>query len=201
MTQKTSGDDRITALAFVGVVVFAGINAVAVRQSNAELAPFWGAFLRFGVATLLFAVLAVLWRVPFPHGRALVGAVLYGLFNFGIAYALLYFALQDASAGVGQVALALIPLVTIPLAVLHRLERLRLRVLAGAIIATGGILIVFADQLSLAVPLVSLLALVLASVSAAEGVIIPKAFPRTIRSRPTLWAWASEPLSSSLSRS
>lgn len=124
-------------------------------------------------------LLAVLWQVPFPRGRALAGAVLYGLFNFGIAYALFYFALLEAPAGVGQVALALVPLVTIPLAVIHGLERLRLRVLAGALIATAGIVIVFADQLSVAVPIVSLVALVLAALSAAEGVIIPKAFPRT----------------------
>ena len=172
-------DDRVTTLAFIGVVVFAGINAVAVRQSNEELAPFWGACLRFGAATAVFGVLAIVWRVPFPHGRALLGATLYGLFSFGVAYALLYFALQDAPASVGQVALAMVPLITVPLAVAIGLERLRLRVLAGALIATVGIAVVFADQLSLAVPLISLVALVLASASAATGGIIPKAFPRT----------------------
>ena len=179
LTLPRPSDDRITTIAFIGVILFAGVNAVAVRQSNTELAPFWGATLRFAAATALFALLAILWRVPFPNGRALVGAMLYGLFGFGIAYALLYFALQDAPAAVGQVALALSPLLTIPLAVAHRLERLRIRMLVGAAIATVGIIIVFADQLSLDVPIVSLVALVLASAAAAEAVIIPKAFPRT----------------------
>jgi hypothetical protein len=46
----TSGGDRIALACFVSSGVFAGGNAVAVRFSNRELTPLWGAGLRFLLA-------------------------------------------------------------------------------------------------------------------------------------------------------
>jgi drug/metabolite transporter (DMT)-like permease len=175
--QHAAASDRATIAAFLATVLFAGVNAVAVRFSNAELAPFWGAALRFGSATLIFAALAVVWRVPLPRGRALVGATLFGVLGFGIAYALLYVGLRDAPAAVGQLMLALVPLTTIPLAVVHRLERFDARVLVGALVSAAGIGVIFADQISLAVPLLALLALVLAPLATAESTVVVKFFP------------------------
>ena len=58
--QGAVSSDRAIVIAFLATVLLAGINAVAVRLSNAELAPFWGAALRFGCATAIFAVIALL---------------------------------------------------------------------------------------------------------------------------------------------
>ena len=78
--------DRATLVAFLVCALLAGGNAVAVRFSNHELAPLWGATLRFAVATaILLTVVAVL-RLPLPRGRALVGSVLYGLLAFAAAF-------------------------------------------------------------------------------------------------------------------
>ena len=49
MTSQVPTVDRTTLLAFGGVVLFGGLNALAVKASNAELAPYWGAAVRFGV--------------------------------------------------------------------------------------------------------------------------------------------------------
>jgi drug/metabolite transporter (DMT)-like permease len=95
MVEKITGnsDNKLTLAAFVTVVLFLGVNFVAVKFSNQELQPFWGAALRFIIASsLLFAIVRVR-NIPLPHGRALFGAGLYGLFSFAINFGFLYWAL------------------------------------------------------------------------------------------------------------
>jgi drug/metabolite transporter (DMT)-like permease len=79
--------DRLTLAAFAAVVVIGGSNFVAVRFSNQELPPFFGAGLRFAAATLLFLAVVVLRGIPLPRGQALLGTLLYGLLAFAGAYA------------------------------------------------------------------------------------------------------------------
>ena len=45
--------DLITLAAFAGTALFGGGNAVAIRLGYAELAPFWGAAVRFLAAALM----------------------------------------------------------------------------------------------------------------------------------------------------
>ena len=76
--------EQVALAAFVSYSLLAGGNAVCIRFSNRELAPLWGAGLRFALAAaLLLLVMAVL-RLPIPRGRALAGAVLYGVFTFTV---------------------------------------------------------------------------------------------------------------------
>jgi drug/metabolite transporter (DMT)-like permease len=170
--------NRLTLLAFVGIVALGGFNGVAIRFSNRELAPFWGATLRFGIAAaVLFAFVA--WRrVPLPRGRALVGSVLYGLLGFGGAFGLVYWGLLQAPAGLGQVILALVPLLTLLFAVVQGLERYRWQSLAGALLALLGIATIFAERLGSGVPIASMLALVGAAACMAETNVVVKRFPK-----------------------
>lgn len=170
---------RLTLLAFVGFTVIAGLNFVAVRFSNRELDPFWGAALRFGAAGLVFLTLALALRRPFPRGRGLVGALLYGVLGFGMSYALAYYGLVAAPAAVGSVAIALAPLMTLFLARAHALETIRARGVLGALVAFAGIALAFWDQLGARVPLLSLVALVLAALAIAESAVVVKRFPRS----------------------
>ena len=66
-------DERATLGAFVLGSVFAGGNAVAIRFSNRELDPLWGAGLRFLLAAAILLGLLVALGVGFPRGRALAG--------------------------------------------------------------------------------------------------------------------------------
>jgi drug/metabolite transporter (DMT)-like permease len=170
--------DRKTLAAFIAMTLIGGTNAVAVRFSNEELAPFWGAAIRFVPAALLLGAWVAVRRVPLPRGRALVGAFVYGVLNFGLGYALVYYALVDTPAGPAQLVLALVPLLTVLLATVQGVERFRWRGLLGALIAAGGIAIVFGEQLGAAVPLLSLVALVAAAVVIAEVGVAVKWFPR-----------------------
>src|SRR3990172_11508136 len=95
---ETAPPDKLTLLAFFLLVILGGSNAVAVRFSNLELPPFWGATLRFGAATLLFWAAVWLKRIPVPRGRALNGALIFGVLTIGLFYAFLYWALLSVPA-------------------------------------------------------------------------------------------------------
>lgn len=167
-----------TAIALLAIVLIGGLNGVAIRISNRELAPFWGGTLRFGIAALaLFGVVA-LRRVPLPRGPALTGSILYGALGFGAAFALIYWALVQAPAGLAQVILALVPLLTFLFAVGQGQEPFRVQGLAGALLALLGIGIVFAERLGTALPLASMLAVLAAAACIAESNVVVKRFPR-----------------------
>jgi drug/metabolite transporter (DMT)-like permease len=168
----------LTLGAFALMVVIGGSNIVAVRFSNQELPPFWGATLRFAGAAAVFFAIVALRRIRLPRGRALWGPLLYGVFGGGASYALAYWALTQVNAGVAAVVLALVPLMTFFLAIAHRLEFFSGRGLIGALVAAAGIGLIFRDQLALNVPLAPLIALLAATACIAESAIVVKFFPR-----------------------
>ena len=171
--------DRLTLVAFFTVVLVLGMNFVAVKFSNKELPPFWGASLRFIIASILLLAILRIRKLPLPKGRALMGAALYGLFGFAINFGLLYWALTVISAGMASVLLATIPLITMFLAFLVGLEKLSWRGIVGAIIVIAGIGAIFAEQLRVDVPMIYLGAALLAAASAAASGIVVKYFPRS----------------------
>ena len=158
-------------------VVFAGANAVGVRFALVELPPFFAAAVRFGAAGLLLLALMAVGRRPVPRGDRLTGTLLFAIFAFALPYAFLYQALRDAPAGTSMLMLAIVPLLTLLLAVVQGVERPRLLGLVGALIAGFGIVVVSADQLSLDVPLLALVLLVFAALSQAESGVVVKRFP------------------------
>lgn len=164
----------LTSSAFLVVVLVGGGNFVAVRVSNQELAPFWGAGLRFGLAAVIFVMVALTLRLTWPRGRQLGLAVLYGTLSFTLSYALMYWALTRVSAGMASVLLAAVPLITQFLAAAHRMESLSRRNLAGAVIALSGIVVMTVGPSGLAVPLGGLIAIAIAAVTVGESVIIGK---------------------------
>jgi drug/metabolite transporter (DMT)-like permease len=169
--------DRVALISFAAMSVLAGGNAVAIRFSNRELDPLWGAGLRFLLAAgLLAAIMAVL-RLELPRGPALAGALLYGALAIGGAFALAYYGLVRVHAGLGQTVLALVPLATLILAVLQGQEKLRPRAVLGALVALVGIALLSHAPLQEGVPLLSLLALVCGALCFAEAAVVVRRFP------------------------
>ncbi len=164
--------------ALIVQVIFAGTNFVAVRFSNLELPPFWGACLRFSLAGLIFLAIVVVRGFAFPRGKALEGVVIYGILSFGVSYALAYYALVSVKAGLASVILSLVPIATLFLASAQKQERLDSRGLGGGLVAIAGTAVVFNEQLTLAIPLTALLALLGAAVAIAETSVVLKHFPR-----------------------
>lgn len=169
--------DRWLLVGFLVFVLFAGANAIAVRFVLREMGPFWSAAIRFLFAGLLLLGWMIATRRPVPRGSRLVGTVLFGAIGFGLAYTFLYEALKDAPAGTTMLTLAIVPLLTVLLAAVQGIERLRWLAVAGATLAAAGIAVVGADQLSLDVPLLSLGLLVAAATCQAQAGIVAKRWP------------------------
>jgi drug/metabolite transporter (DMT)-like permease len=173
----TPRPDRRIMLAFAAVVLLAGSNIVAVRLSNRELDPFWGAGIRFAGASAILWALVLRGRPTLPRGRALAGTLLYGILSFLIAYAFFYWGSLEVPAGLGGTIMAAVPLITVGLAAAHRLEAIRPRALLGAVVALSGIAVISAGTLSGDVSLVSVLAILVAATAAAESGVVLKLLP------------------------
>ncbi len=166
-------------MAFIVSTILGGNNAIAVRFSNVELPPFFGAAVRFAAAALILFLFVLALRLPLPKGRSLVGALIFGALQFGVSYALMYWSLLQVPAGLFQVILALVPLLTFLFAIAHSQEVFQWRILAGGLLAVGGIAIIFSGRLIDNVPFLSLLAVILAAACIAEAVVLFKTFPKT----------------------
>lgn len=169
--------DRTTLAAFLVGAVFAGGNGVAIRYSNRELDPFWGAALRFLLAAVLFLALLAVLRLSFPRGKALAGALVFGLVQFGATYALAYYALVELHAGFGQLLLALVPLLTLLLAIAQRQEQFRSASLVGAVLALVGVVVMSSSALEGPLPWLSLLAALASALCFAEAAVLVRWFP------------------------
>jgi drug/metabolite transporter (DMT)-like permease len=166
--------DRLALGAFTGAVVIGGSNFVAIRFSNRELDPLWGAGLRFALAAAVFGLLFAALRLPLPRGRPLVLVATYGLLAFGAAYGCLYWAMQEVPAGIAAVVLALGPLLTLLLAVAHGMERLSGRALVGALVAIAGSVVIFFQPSSITFGWGSFALLGVAALCASESVVVSK---------------------------
>ena len=175
-TSRPSSQIRVAA--FVVLVILVGANIVAIRFSNRELAPFWNAGLRFAFAAVVFAAIGVASRSGLPNRRALQDGIAYGLLAFGAFFGFLYVGLVRASAGLGQVILALGPLITFVMAVTIGLERFRWRPIAGGVTALVGIAVMYGVDAGVNVPLPSLLSIAIAATSfAAAGILVKRSAP------------------------
>ena len=68
MTQDSTSPDRTALIMFFATALLGGGTSVAVRFSNAELAPFWGASIRFAASGLLFWLILFRRRIRIESG-------------------------------------------------------------------------------------------------------------------------------------
>ncbi len=179
MNTRSEAPSGTTGAAFAGAVAIGGANYIAVKFSNEELDPMSGAAMRFiGAAVVLFLICAI-GRYPMPRGRAAVGAAIYGILGFGVAYALVYYSVLGLGAGPTAVILGAVPLATLLLAVLHRQEKLTVRGVAGGVLALIGIGILSAGSLGGDLQPSYVIAALVAVLAIAESSVVIKGFPKT----------------------
>ena len=171
--------DRLTVLAFVTVIVLGGLNGIAAKQVLRDVEPFWSGAIRFGVAGLLMLAIVVAARRALPRGRSLLGAMAYGALGFALTFGLFMTGLRDTPISTAAVFLALTPIMTFGLAIVHGQEDFRLQGFVGALVALVGVALIFADQLASNIPLGSLLLLLLGVLCLAETGVIVKLIPRS----------------------
>ncbi|MBE0682954.1 MAG: EamA family transporter [Anaerolineales bacterium] len=173
---ESSRPDRLILAAFLLVVLLGGSNSVAIRYSNQELAPFWGAALRFVFAAAAFWI--ILWwrKLPLPNLKDSSIIALNGFLTIGISFALLYWGLLKVPVSLATIVIATSPLFTFLLAVLHRIESFRIQALVGGGVALIGMAIAVNAQPGGVELLPSLLALAAGALVAAEGNVIFKIY-------------------------
>jgi drug/metabolite transporter (DMT)-like permease len=131
--------------------------------------------LRFVIAAVLITMLFVGFKLALPRGRALRGALVFGVLQFAGAFGLYSFALVRIKAGLGQTILALVPLVTLLLA--RGQERLRRAPLIGAFIGVIGVGTVSVGPLQSGVPVTSLLAVLGSVFCFAQALLLVRRLP------------------------
>lgn len=174
MTDNNPVPDKKTLLVFLVVVVLLGGNFIAVKFSNTELAPFWGAALRFAACTIILTAIMRWERLDFPRGKVFYGAFFYGLLSFGILYALVYWALLSVSSGLTSVLFATLPLMTLIIAAIFGLERLRWLNIIGALVVVAGVALIFVRQLNGELQFLPIVAVLLATAAGAVSTVIVK---------------------------
>lgn len=174
---STKVSDRIALCAFLGVSVLAGGNGVAIRFTLRELDPLWSAGLRFGLASVVLVVLMPVLGQHWPRGHQLRGALVFGVLGLGMTFALANYALLTAHAGLGQTVLALVPLVTLVLAVAVRQERLTPAAVAGALIAVAGVAVVSWRGAPEPLPGLTVLAILGAVLAMSVAAVVVRRFP------------------------
>jgi drug/metabolite transporter (DMT)-like permease len=177
--KRSALPDNKTLAAFGLFILLAGGASVAVRITYGELAPFYSGAARFALAGLIFWVLMVIRRIPFPRGQALLGAALFGTLSVGLAFTFIAWGLVETPASTYQVLMALVPLLTIFLAYFHGVERLRWQGLLGSLLAVGGIAVVVGGARGEGLSLPHVLAIIAGAVCLSEAGVIAKKFPRS----------------------
>lgn len=171
--------DRTTLLAFLFFIIVSGGASVAIRFTYAELPPFFSGMARFVFGALVFWSYALIRKIELPKGRALLGAVLFGATSMGFSFTFIYWGLVEIPASLYQTIVALVPLLTLFFAVLHRLETFRLQGLLGALLTVVGIVVAVGGAASGSLSIPHLLAIVAGAACFAEAGIIAKLFPRS----------------------
>ncbi|HUQ17865.1 MAG TPA: EamA family transporter [Candidatus Saccharimonadales bacterium] len=164
--------------AFIGCCLIWGSTFLAIRLGNEAIAPVWGAALRLILAAILLLGISRALRMPLPRGAALRGAALYGFFNFGVNFSLLYLGEQTVPSGIAAVLFATVPLSTALLAAGLGVERLVIRKLVAALVAIVGVAVIFAGELGAAVPLAGLLTVFSGATAAALSGVLLKQAPK-----------------------
>jgi drug/metabolite transporter (DMT)-like permease len=173
--------DRTTLVAFGVTVLLGAGNPIAIRLvscETCELGPFQAAAIRFLLAGAILGIVALSIGAPFPHGRGLRGSLLFGVLQFGIGFACIYYGYARTPAGVGQVLQACIPLLTFLFAIAHRQERFRWEGLVGSLLAIVGIAVVFGSGIDAGVPLASMVAILVGAAVWSESLVVARAFPQ-----------------------
>jgi len=167
-----------TSLAFATCTLIWGSTFLFIRIGNDTVPPMWAATLRLVIAAVVMAALVHLLRRRLPRGAALGAAAWYGLFQFGFNLPLLYWGEMVVPSGLAAVVFATIPITSAFIARAFGLERLQPLKLLGALIALGGVILMFGGQLGAPVTALPILTIYLATVFAALGSTMLKRGPR-----------------------
>lgn len=171
--------ERLPYAAFAAASLIWGSTFLVIKLGHdSGVPPLWAATIRLVLASLILFAIAFAFRLSIPRGERLSAALLYGFFQFGLNFGLLYWGELTVPSGVAAVFYATIPLSTLLFAWLLRLERFNAARLGGAVVAFAGVAVIFAGELGQQVAFAGLLAVFIAATCAALSGVLLKQQPQ-----------------------
>ena len=148
--QLRLGNQRLGILAAILSSAIGGVSTAVTRFAIGGTDPITLAALRFGLgfACLLPVTLAL--RSRWPRGKDLIGVALLGVLFFGIFQSIFNLSLRYTPAARGALALSTLPLLTMAVAALLRIEPLTARKTIGVFVAIAGVAVALLAGLSAA---------------------------------------------------
>jgi len=164
--------------AFAGCAAIWGSTFLVISIGNDALAPVWAATLRLALAALLLTAWTRARGRTLPRGPALRAALGYGIMQFGVNLPLLYWGERLVPSGLSAVVYATIPLSSALLTRPMGLERLTPAKVAGALVAFGGVAVLFSSTLHVHAEPLGLAAIFVGATAASLGTVLLKRGPR-----------------------
>ena len=164
---------------FIFFVVLFGGAPIAMKIIFSEMGPFYLGFVRYSIAAIFFWSLVWIKGLEVPRGRALAGAILYGILGFGLSFLFLAWGLVETSASLGSILMALLPLLTIILSSTQGIETLTGRGILGAVIAVLGISLSVGGSASAEISPPHIAAMIIGTAFIGESNVVFKKFPRS----------------------
>jgi drug/metabolite transporter (DMT)-like permease len=165
-------------MAFAACGAIWGSTFLVISIGNDALAPVWAATLRLTLAALLLTAWTRARGRPLPRGAALRAALGYGVAQFGLNLPLLYWGEKMVPSGLSAVVFATIPLTSALMARALGLERLTPAKVLGAVVAFGGVAVLFSSTLGAHAAPVGLGAIFIGATAASLGTVLLKRGPR-----------------------
>ncbi|MBT3399104.1 MAG: DMT family transporter [Rhodospirillaceae bacterium] len=144
----------VTGVLFASLsTMIGGVTVVLTRLTISQSDSLTFASVRYGLAAIfLLAVLLITARIPRVSRRDFVWLGIFGVIMFSGFPFFMTRALEDTTAARGALVFATLPLTTIVIGALFRIERLTLRKIIGIGIAITGTSIVLGESVAAAAP-------------------------------------------------
>jgi drug/metabolite transporter (DMT)-like permease len=168
----------LPAFAFAGCGLVWGTTFHAIKLGDASLPAMWSCALRLLVAASLLSAILILTRQPWPRGRALQAAALYGLLEFGVGLPLLYWGEKAVGSGLSAVLYATGPISAMFAAKALGMEDWNTRKLAAAGLAFFGVALIYWREFLAGGSPAGLLCVLLAAASAPWAGLMLERGPR-----------------------
>ncbi|HSZ83112.1 MAG TPA: EamA family transporter [Polyangia bacterium] len=165
-------------MAFAACGAIWGSTFLVISIGNDALAPVWAATLRLALAALLLGAWTRARGRALPRGAALRAALGYGVTQFGVNLPLLYWGETRVPSGLSAVVYATIPLTSALTTRALGMERLTPSKILGAVVAFGGVAVLFSSTLSARVSSAGLGAIFVGATAASLGTVLLKRGPR-----------------------
>jgi drug/metabolite transporter (DMT)-like permease len=177
-TGAATGGTAKPWMAFAACGAIWGSTFLVISIGNDTLAPVWAATLRLTLAALLLGAWTRARGRALPRGAALRAALGYGVAQFGVNLPLLYWGEKMVPSGLSAVVYATIPLTSALMTRALGLERLTPGKVLGAVVAFGGVALLFSSTLYAHAAPVGLGAIFVGATAASLGTVLLKRGPR-----------------------